>query len=162
MTRLTQEERQAIFDAYAAGKSSILLGNLYGVHPAYIRTLYQRMGGTDRPGSERRPRKVHLVKDFAERNPGLTVKEVAESTGVCLASVHNAIRRYNLDIKVFKSGRRKGQKIAHIPLPEAVVPALEKAARDRHCSIHSLIASMIDAVVADGIIDAVLDDREAA
>ncbi|MBB4347970.1 hypothetical protein [Aliirhizobium cellulosilyticum] len=95
-------------------------------------------------------------------NPKATTEEIAEALGVGAPYVRCTFRRNGLTA-VFK--RRKREITATIPpviCPKKVSEKLQPYADKRGMTVETLIATILNVVAADRMVDAILDDMEDA
>ncbi|MGR3501577.1 hypothetical protein [Pseudaestuariivita sp.] len=89
--------------------------------------------------------------------------EIHERTGLALGSIYTILskaRAKGIDLPSFKRGRPRGELKGGVilRLPQTLVTQLELAAEDRETTPRELATTILGVVIAEGLIDAVLDD----
>ncbi|WP_129414914.1 hypothetical protein [Mesorhizobium sp. Pch-S] len=151
--RLSSEEKAEIARRYQAGETSLALGSEYGIHHAFVRTIFQRSGmGRDR--AERCSKRAAIIAAL-EADKTKTDSRVAIEVGCSRPYVY-LVRQ---SIGIF---RNRTSKHLLIELSDCNALLFQEAARRRGMAVTRLAAKILDTVATEGMFDAVLDDVEAA
>jgi transposase len=106
-----------------------------------------------------------IVADvIAAARSGLRPREIAEGYGgaVSINTIYGWLseaRMAGADVPLFPAGRRPGEGDHRLmPIARSLLPRLEAAAAARGIETRDLVERVLQAVLSDNLIDAVLDD----
>lgn len=95
---------------------------------------------------------------------GIRPARIAEMLGLKPETVHTALscaRRRGVDVPRFNTGRPTGRtQEARIAFPGRILTKLETAAQRRNLTTRELARLLLERVVLDDLVDAVLDDAD--